>query len=178
HLGKFDGKADEVFFVGYSVNSKPVVEGNQSNGNAGTKENIDASQAGKKTLPDQEYILLPLWTSDPLLSQGPKNTEDNASKKVTEVSEKESGVSSKEDDKDDQDLRDEFERLIQQENNDKNYVNSTSNINTLSLTINTASIKDNVVDKNLVYGCVDDLNMPNLEEIVYSNDDEDVGVIH
>nr|GFD02196.1 hypothetical protein [Tanacetum cinerariifolium] len=158
-----------------SMDYKPVVEGNQSNGNAGTKENIDASQAGKKTLPDQEYILLPLWTSDPLLSQGLKNTEDNASKKVTEVSKKESGVSSKEDDKDDQDLRDEFERLIQQENNDKNYVNSTSNINTLSLTINTASIKDNVVDKNLVYGCVDDLNMPNLEEIVYSNDDEDVG---
>nr|GEY97017.1 hypothetical protein [Tanacetum cinerariifolium] len=34
--------------------------------------------------------------------------------------------------------------------------------------------EDNVVDKNIVYGCVDDLNMPNLEEIVYSDDDEDV----
>nr|GFC04560.1 hypothetical protein [Tanacetum cinerariifolium] len=41
-------------------------------------------------------------------------------------------------------------------------------------TINTASIKGNVVDKNIVYGCADDLNMPNLEEIVYSDDDEDV----
>nr|GFA25192.1 copia protein [Tanacetum cinerariifolium] len=36
-------------------------------------------------------------------------------------------------------------------------------------------IKNNVVDKNIVYGCVDDPNMPNLEEIVYSDDDEDVG---
>ncbi|GKF78552.1 hypothetical protein Tco_0234120, partial [Tanacetum coccineum] len=131
HLGKFYRKANEGFFVGYSVNSKafsvfnsrtriveenlhitflenkpnvagsgptwlfdidtitksmnykPVIIGNQSNGNASTKENIDA---------------------------GTKNTEDNAGKKVTKVPEKESGVSSKEDDQDDQDLRDEFER--------------------------------------------------------------------
>ncbi|GJU08732.1 putative ribonuclease H-like domain-containing protein [Tanacetum coccineum] len=32
----------------------------------------------------------------------------------------------------------------------------------------------NIVDENIVYGSVDDLNMPNLEEIVYSDDDEDV----
>nr|GEZ53436.1 hypothetical protein [Tanacetum cinerariifolium]GEZ53448.1 hypothetical protein [Tanacetum cinerariifolium]GEZ58588.1 hypothetical protein [Tanacetum cinerariifolium] len=141
-----------------SINYKPVVSGNQSNGNAGTKENINAGQAGKKTVPDQEYILIPLWTSDPLLSQGLKNTKDNICKKVTEVSEKESEVSSKEDDKDDQDLRDEFENLIQQEKNGENDVNSTNSINT-----------------NIVYRCADDPNMPNLEEIVYSYDDEDVG---
>ncbi|GJW20239.1 putative ribonuclease H-like domain-containing protein [Tanacetum coccineum] len=223
HLGKFDGNADEGFFVGYSVNSKafrvfnsrtriveetlhitflenkpnvvesgptrlfnidtltksmnykPVIAGNQSNGNAGTKANIDVGQAGKKTLPNQEYILLPLWTSDPSLSQGPKNTENDAGKKVTEVLEKESGVSSKEDDKDDQDLRDEFERLIQQEKNGENDVNNTNNINTVSSTINTASTKDNDVDENIIYRCDDDPNMPNLEEIVYSDDDEDVG---
>ncbi|GJT34815.1 ribonuclease H-like domain-containing protein [Tanacetum coccineum] len=93
HLGKFDGKADEGFFVGYSINSKafrvfnsrtsivkenmhvqfsentpyiagsgpnwffdidaltksmnykPVVVGNQSNGNAGTKACDDAGKA-------------------------------------------------------------------------------------------------------------------------------------
>ncbi|GKC90605.1 hypothetical protein Tco_1151254, partial [Tanacetum coccineum] len=54
-------------------------------------------------------------------------------------------------------------------------VNSTNNINTISSTVNTASIRDNVVNKNIVYSCADDPNMPNLEEIVYSNDDEDVG---
>ncbi|GKA51963.1 ribonuclease H-like domain-containing protein [Tanacetum coccineum] len=148
---------------------------NQSNGNACTKENIDAGQAGKKIVPDQEYILLPLWTSDQSLSQGPKNTKVDAGKKVTEVLEKESGVSSKEDDKDDQDLRDEFERFIQQEKNGENDVNSTNNINTVSSTVNTASIEDNIVDENIVYGCVDDPNMHNLEEIVYSDDGEDVG---
>ncbi|GJY77442.1 hypothetical protein Tco_0482558 [Tanacetum coccineum] len=47
-----------------SMNYKPVVIGNQTNGNAGTKESIDAGQAGKKIVPSHEYILLPLWTPD------------------------------------------------------------------------------------------------------------------
>ncbi|GJT61104.1 putative ribonuclease H-like domain-containing protein [Tanacetum coccineum] len=62
--GKFDGKADEGFFVGYSINRsgpnwlfdidalimnyKPVVAGNQSNGNAGTKVCDDIGDDGKK----------------------------------------------------------------------------------------------------------------------------------
>ncbi|GKB44912.1 putative ribonuclease H-like domain-containing protein [Tanacetum coccineum] len=54
-------------------------------------------------------------------------------------------------------------------------VNSTNNINIVSSTVNTANIEDNVVDENIVYGCDDDLNMPILEEIVYSYDDEGVG---
>nr|GEU58334.1 hypothetical protein [Tanacetum cinerariifolium] len=55
-------------------------------------------------------------------------------------------------------------------------VNSTNNINIVSPTANVASIKDNVVDKDIVYGCANDPNMPNLEEINYSDDDEDVSV--
>ncbi|GKC62365.1 putative ribonuclease H-like domain-containing protein [Tanacetum coccineum] len=54
-------------------------------------------------------------------------------------------------------------------------VNSNNNINTVSSTINAAGIEDNVVDENIVYGCDDNPNMPNLEEIVYSDDDEGVG---
>nr|GEX05487.1 hypothetical protein [Tanacetum cinerariifolium] len=50
------------------------------------------------------------------------------------------------------------------------------NINTVSPTANAVDIKDNVVDKDIVYGCVDDPNMPNLEEIIYSDEDDDVGV--
>ncbi|GKF99858.1 hypothetical protein Tco_0301549, partial [Tanacetum coccineum] len=53
-------------------------------------------------------------------------------------------------------------------------VNSTNNINTVSPTVNVADIENNVVDENIVYGCFDDPNMPNLEEIVYSDDDEEV----
>ncbi|GJZ51126.1 putative ribonuclease H-like domain-containing protein, partial [Tanacetum coccineum] len=179
HLGKFDGKADEGFFVGYSTNSKaykvfnsrtriieknlhvkfneetpniagnrpnwlfdidaltismiykPVVARNQTNDNAGTKENIDVGQYGKKIVPDQKYILLPLLTSDPLLSKSSKDSPDVGFKPSRE----EEKIYSK-----------------HQENEDKN----------------------NVVDENIVYGCIDDPNMPNLEEIVYSDDDEEV----
>nr|GFC95143.1 putative ribonuclease H-like domain-containing protein [Tanacetum cinerariifolium] len=44
----------------------------------------------------------------------------------------------------------------------------------ISRTANVASTKDNTVDENIVYECADDLDMPNLEEIVYSDDDEEV----
>ncbi|GKA96841.1 ribonuclease H-like domain-containing protein [Tanacetum coccineum] len=39
---------------------------------------------------------------------------------------------------------------------------------------NAASIEDNAVDENIVYGCADDPNIPKLEDIVYSDDDEDM----
>ncbi|GJX28005.1 putative ribonuclease H-like domain-containing protein [Tanacetum coccineum] len=54
-------------------------------------------------------------------------------------------------------------------------VDSINTINTVSPIVNTTGIEDNVVDENIVYGCDDDPNMPELEEIVYSDDDEDVG---
>ncbi|GKF00899.1 putative ribonuclease H-like domain-containing protein, partial [Tanacetum coccineum] len=58
---------------------------------------------------------------------------------------------------------------------DENDDSSTNNINTASSIVNAAGIEDNVVTKNIVYRCADDPNMPNLEEIVYSDDDEGVG---
>ncbi|GJX39710.1 ribonuclease H-like domain-containing protein [Tanacetum coccineum] len=143
HIGKFDGKADEGFFVGYSVNRsrpewlfdidtltksmmyKPVLTGNLMVVQIQTireKEKKDAKDAGNK---DSEM----------------PNTEEP--------------------------------RLNQEK--DEN-VNSTNNINTVSSPVNAAGIEDNVVDKNIVIGCADDPNMPNLEEIVYSDDEEGVGV--
>ncbi|GKC09066.1 putative ribonuclease H-like domain-containing protein, partial [Tanacetum coccineum] len=132
HLGKFDGKADEGFFVGYSIVSKamrvfnkrtriveetlniiflentpnvtgngpdwlfdvdsltismnymPVVAGKQINGIAGTRDNIVTGQAKKKTKPKQEFILIPFCTTDPLISQGPKDSEEDSGMKPTE----------------------------------------------------------------------------------------------
>ncbi|GKG00577.1 hypothetical protein Tco_0302267 [Tanacetum coccineum] len=52
------------------------------------------------------------------------------------------------------------------------FIIKTNSINVVSA----ADIENNVVDENIVYGCIDDPNMPNLEEIVYSDDDEEVGV--
>ncbi|GJT59603.1 ribonuclease H-like domain-containing protein [Tanacetum coccineum] len=182
NLGKFDGKADEGFFVGYSMVSKamrvfnkrtriveetlnirflenapnvtgngpdwlfdvdsltismnyvPVVAGNQTNGIAGTRDNIVAGQAEKKIEPEQEYILIPLCTTDPLISQGPKDSEEDVGIKPTEVNV--SGASDK-DGEDDQATRSEFERLLQQEKQTV-HPNSTNSINTVSTPVSTA----------------------------------------
>ncbi|GKA35495.1 putative ribonuclease H-like domain-containing protein [Tanacetum coccineum] len=214
HLGKFDGKADEGFFVGYytnckaysvfnsrtriveenlhvkfsketpniirngpnwlfdidvitiSMNYKPFVTRNQTNGNAGTKENIDAGQDGKKIVPDQKYILLPLLTSDPLLSKSLKDSPDAGFKPSGE----EEKIDSEHLKNEDSEVPNTEEPRINQEQ-DAN-VNSTNNIKTVSLSVNAVDIENNEVDENIVYGCIDDPNMPNLEEIVYYDDDE------
>ncbi|GKC68001.1 retrovirus-related pol polyprotein from transposon TNT 1-94 [Tanacetum coccineum] len=149
HLGKFDGKANEGFFVGYSIVSKAkrvfnkrtkivketlnirflenapnvtgnepdwifdvdsltismnyvsVLAGNQTNGIAGTRDNIVTGQAEKKMEPEQEYILIPIYTTDLLISQGPKDSEEDARVKPTELDE---SKALDKDGKDDQDM--------------------------------------------------------------------------
>ncbi|GKB81224.1 putative ribonuclease H-like domain-containing protein [Tanacetum coccineum] len=54
----------------------------QTNSIAGTKDNIVAGQAQKEKEPEQEYILIPLCTTDPLISQGPKDYEGDAGMKL------------------------------------------------------------------------------------------------
>ncbi|GJX94741.1 putative ribonuclease H-like domain-containing protein [Tanacetum coccineum] len=142
HLGKFDGKADEGFFVSEntpniagsgpnwlfdidpltkSIKYKPVVAGNQSNGNAGTKACDDAGKARMET---------------------------EIMKKV------------------DEDLRKDSE-CDDQEKEDN--VNSTNNVNVASTN------EVNVVGAKTSIELPNDPNMPELEDIVYSDDDEDVG---
>ncbi|GKA92942.1 ribonuclease H-like domain-containing protein, partial [Tanacetum coccineum] len=210
HLGKFDGKADEGFFVGYSINSKtfrvfnsstriveenlhvqfsentpniagsgpiwlfdidaltksinykPVVAGNQSNGNAGTKACDDAGKARMETIPGKDYILLSLWTDDPSFSQSSKSYPDarfkpsgDDEKKVTEEPGKEGGDPSKEDKRDDQEK--------------DASVSSTNNVNVASTN------EVNFVGRKASIELLDDPNMSALEDIVYSDDEEDIG---
>ncbi|GKA65686.1 putative ribonuclease H-like domain-containing protein, partial [Tanacetum coccineum] len=91
-----------------SMNYVPVVAGNQTNGIAGTRDNIVAGQAKKKIEPEQEYILIPLCTTDPLISQGPKDSEEDVGIKPTEVN---VSRASDKDGEDDQATRSEFESL-------------------------------------------------------------------
>ncbi|GKA38100.1 hypothetical protein Tco_0724665 [Tanacetum coccineum] len=151
------------------MNYKPVVAGNQTNSNAGTKENIDACQDGKKIVLDQKYIMLPLLTSDLLLSKSSKDSPDAGFKPSAD----EEKMDSKHPENEDSDVPNTEEPRINQEQNAN--VNSTNNINTVSPTVNAADIENNATDENIVYGCIDDPNIPNLEEIVYSDDDEEVG---
>ncbi|GJR36863.1 putative ribonuclease H-like domain-containing protein [Tanacetum coccineum] len=167
HLGKFDGKADKGFFVGYSTNSKTFRVLNSRTRIVEEKLHVQFSEntpniagSGPNWLFDIDTLTKsmnykPVAAGN--LSNGSAGTKacDNVGKARVET------VPSTE------------EPRVNQKK-DAN-VNSTNNINTVSLTNNTAGIEDNAVDENIVYGCADDLNMPNLEDIVYSDDDEEVG---
>ncbi|GJT97782.1 ribonuclease H-like domain-containing protein [Tanacetum coccineum] len=110
-----------------------------------------------------------MFTSGPSLSKRSKDSPDAGFKPSVEEEKKDVKVPENED----SEVPNTEEPRVNQEQ-DAN-VNSTNNINTVSPTVNTASLEDNVGDENIVYGCIDDPNMPNLEEIVYSDDDDGVG---
>ncbi|GJV52569.1 uncharacterized mitochondrial protein-like protein [Tanacetum coccineum] len=173
HFGKFDGKADEGFFVGYSINRsgpnwlfdidaltkslnyKPVITGNQSNGNAGTKVCDDAGKARMEIVPGKDYILLPLWTADPPFSQSSKSSPYAGFKS-----------SSNDGKKDDEEPR-KFSEFNAQEKEDND--NNTNNVNAANIN------KVNVVGTKTSIELPIDPDMPELEDIVYSDDNEDVG---
>ncbi|GKE73114.1 hypothetical protein Tco_1535155 [Tanacetum coccineum] len=100
---------------------------------AGTRDYIVTGQAEKKTEPEQEYILIPLCTTDPLISHGPKDSKEDSGVKPTEMVESEA---SDKDGKDEQDSRSEFERLLQQEKYTE-HPNSINSINTVSTPVST-----------------------------------------
>ncbi|GJY28978.1 ribonuclease H-like domain-containing protein, partial [Tanacetum coccineum] len=124
HLGKFDGKADEGFFVGYSINSK-------------------AFRVFKsRTRIVEENLHVQVSENTPNIA----GRDDE--KKVNEDSRKDN-------------------ESIDQENDDN--VNSTS-------TVNAASINEvNDVGGKTSIKLPDDPNMHALEDIISSDDDEDVG---
>ncbi|GKB53530.1 putative ribonuclease H-like domain-containing protein [Tanacetum coccineum] len=98
-----------------SMNYEPVTAGNQTNRNAGIKDNVDA-------VPTQQYILLPLLYDSPQRSNdavaddaGKKTNEELANKGERNGQEKEGGASNKEGDKNVQDFRAELDNLLVQQ---------------------------------------------------------------
>ncbi|GJU05927.1 putative ribonuclease H-like domain-containing protein [Tanacetum coccineum] len=216
HLGKFDGKADEGFFVGYSTNSKafrvfnnrtriveenlhvqfsentpnivrsganwlfdidaltksmnykPVVAGNQSNSNTCTKSSDNADPPFSSSLKDSpDAGFKPLGEEEKNDAEDPGNKSGNSTKgKDSEVPSTEEPIINKE--KDDN---------INSTNNINTASdgNSTNNFNVVSSTINAAGSEVNAVDPKTSIELPNDPNMPELEDIVYSDDDEDVG---
>ncbi|GJT48475.1 putative ribonuclease H-like domain-containing protein [Tanacetum coccineum] len=169
-LGKFDGKADEGFFVGYTTNNKAIrvfnsrtriVEENlhvqlivartQSNGNVGTKACDNAGKARMETIPGKDYILLPMWPANPLFSQNSKDSPDAGFKPSRE-----------EERMDTKDLGNENEA-------------SRKDSEVPSTEETRDDQRSNVVDPKTSIELPNDPNMPELEDIVYSDDDEDVG---
>ncbi|GJT39134.1 ribonuclease H-like domain-containing protein [Tanacetum coccineum] len=179
HLGKFDGKADEGFFVGYSINSKAfrvfnnrtrIVEENLHVQFSKNTSNIAGS--GPNWLFDIDALTRSM-NYKPIVAGNQSNSNagtkacDDAGKarmetvpgddekKVTEELGKQGGDPSKKGERD------------YQEKDDN--VNSTKNINAADIN------KVNTVGGKTSIKLPDDPNMPSLEDIVYLNDDEDVG---
>ncbi|GKD94265.1 ribonuclease H-like domain-containing protein, partial [Tanacetum coccineum] len=164
---------------------------NQSNGNAGTKACDDAGKARMKTVPGKDYIFLPMWPADPLFSHNSKDSPDAGFKpsreeekidikepgNENEASRKDSEVPSTEEPREDQRVNQELDASINSTNNINTASdrNSTNNVNVVSSTVNAAGIEVNVVDPKSSIELLDDPNMPKLEDIVYSDNDEDVG---
>ncbi|GJV58369.1 putative ribonuclease H-like domain-containing protein [Tanacetum coccineum] len=133
HLGKFEGKADEIFFVGYFVVSKAMRVFNKRTRiveetlNIRFLENVPNVRGnGPDWLFDVDSLTISMnyvpvlsgnqangivGTRDSIVI-GPKDSEEDSRMKPTEVDE--SGASDK-DGEDDQATGSEFERLLQQE---------------------------------------------------------------
>nr|GEV09863.1 hypothetical protein [Tanacetum cinerariifolium] len=161
HLGKFDGKGDEGFFVGHSLNSKAFRVFNsktrivEENLHISTKASNNAGQARKETELVKDYILLPLWTADPPFSQNPKSSHDDEFKPSSD-----DGKKVNEDPRKENECKDQ-----EKENN----VNNSNNVNTVSSTVNAVGTNE---DNELLV----DPNMPALEDVSifnFSNNDED-----
>ncbi|GKB07351.1 hypothetical protein Tco_0835635, partial [Tanacetum coccineum] len=138
HLCKFDGKYDDGFFVGYSLNSKafrvynirtrkvkenlhvrfledkPII--------AGTKESNGAGHSSKEPRSSQDYILMPLWKDGSLFDSSSNDASNDEPQPSNDAEKKddEGGIDDQESTK-----------------------NSAQNVNTARPSINTASINFN-----------------------------------
>nr|GEX56202.1 ribonuclease H-like domain-containing protein [Tanacetum cinerariifolium] len=170
HLGKFGGKVNEGFFVGYSLNSNALrvfnsrtriveenlhirfhnstlnVVGTQSNGFAGTKASDNADP--KSSYDDG---------SKPSSDDGKKVDEDPRKESECNDNEKEDNV------------------------NSTNNVNTAGNVNTVSSTVNAAGTNEvNAVGGKISIELPFDLKMHALEDdriFDFSSDDEDDGAV-
>nr|GEU86097.1 hypothetical protein [Tanacetum cinerariifolium] len=160
-LGKFVAKADEGFLVGYSsMNYQPVVTRNQPNSSATIQEHCDAGKAGEGNV--QQYVLFSLWSTS---SKDPQNTDAGATFEVKEPKfEVYVSPSSRV-----RNLSKEFEDFSS---------NITNGVNAASTPV--TAVESNSTNSTNTFTAVGPsnnvVNMPALEDISYSDDEEDVSV--
>ncbi|GKB29687.1 hypothetical protein Tco_0869088 [Tanacetum coccineum] len=128
-----------------------VVAGNQTNGIAVTRDNIVTGQAKKKTEHKQEYIIIPICTTDPLISQGPKDSEEDAIVKPIEFNKSEALDKYGKDDQDTGNVLNVFS--IDNTGIFGNYyddedVGAEVDLNNLEITMNASPIPTTIIDKD------------------------------
>nr|GEW75758.1 ribonuclease H-like domain-containing protein [Tanacetum cinerariifolium] len=78
HLGNFNGKANEGFFIGYLMNSKVFRVFNSKTRIVEENLHIRYTELVK------DYILLPLWIANPPFSQDPKSSHNDGFKPLSD----------------------------------------------------------------------------------------------
>ncbi|GJU79960.1 ribonuclease H-like domain-containing protein [Tanacetum coccineum] len=163
---------EENLHVQFSENTPNIV--------GSTKACDDVGKARMETVPGKDYILLPVWPADLLFSSSSKDSPDDGFKPSGE----EDNMDTEDPGNEDSEVPSTEEPRVDQEKD--NNINSTNNINTasngnntnnvnaISSTVNATGIEVNAVDPKSSIKLPDDPNMTELEDIVYS-DDDDVG---
>nr|GEX99615.1 hypothetical protein [Tanacetum cinerariifolium] len=163
-----------------TMNYQPVTVGNQSNPSAGFQDKFDVEKAGDES--DQQYVLFSVWSSGFL---NPQNTDRDAAfdEKEPEFDEKKpesevnvspssSAQSKKHDDKTKREAKD------KSPSSSYCWANSLNSTNTFSVTgpSNAAAGpthgKSSCIDASQL---LDDPDMLKLEDITYSDDEDNVG---
>nr|GEX96308.1 hypothetical protein [Tanacetum cinerariifolium] len=161
-----------------TMNYQPVTAGNQSNPSAGVQEQFDAEKAGEES--NHQYVLFPVWSTS---STNPQNTDGDAAFKEKESefegrkpeSEVNVSPSSK--------FEDFFDNSINEDNAAGTLVPAVGQISTNSTNTFSAAGPSNA-DVSQTHGnslyvdpseLPDDPNMPELEDITYSYDKDNVG---
>ncbi|GJR34577.1 putative ribonuclease H-like domain-containing protein [Tanacetum coccineum] len=205
-LGKFDRKADEGFFVGYSINSKAFRVFNTKTGKV--EENLHITFLENKpnvagSGPDWLFDIDLLTNSmnyEPVTAgnqtnknasindnvdadavadaTGIKLNEEPANEDERNGQEKEGGASNKENDQNVQDFRAELDNLLVQQK--EGYANSTNKDSTVSPSVSTAGQNftnaDDFPTDPLMPDLEDTVDLLNTSIFNGAYDDEDVGV--
>nr|GFA47793.1 retrovirus-related Pol polyprotein from transposon TNT 1-94 [Tanacetum cinerariifolium] len=186
-----------------SMNYQPVLAGNQPNPSAGIQEHFDVEKEGEGNV--QQYVLFPLWSSgskDPQNTDVDVTFEVKKPESEVHVSPSSSAKTKKHDDKTKREVKGKSHvelstgvRNLSEEfkdfsDNSINRVNaastlvhvvgqiSTNSTNTFSAAGPSNTIVSPTLGKSLYVDpsqYSDDPDMPALEDITYSDDEEDVG---
>ncbi|GJR65673.1 putative reverse transcriptase domain-containing protein [Tanacetum coccineum] len=94
YLSKFDGKSDEGFFVGYSLNSKAFKVYNirtrkvEENLYIRYRRSVGTGDSSKETRSNQDYILMQLWKDGSLFDSSSKDSSNDEPKPSNDAGKK------------------------------------------------------------------------------------------
>nr|GEY54735.1 hypothetical protein [Tanacetum cinerariifolium] len=153
-----------------------IIVRNQPNSSAGIQENLNACKVVKEV---KQYVLLPLWSTS---SKDPQNTDadtafdDKEHESEVHVSPSSSDKPKKHDEKEKEKLKERVFALVTAIR--PNSTNNTNSFNAAGPSNTDVSLNFKIGGKSSFMDpsqYPDDPNMPALEDIIYSNDEEDVG---